>query len=321
MRRFESKGNRDPNLLLGLDARDDAGIYRLKGDLLMVQTVDFFTPVVDEPYDWGAIAVANAVSDIYAMGGKPITGLNLAAWPKDLDLTLLARVLEGGADKAEEAGLQIVGGHTIDDAEPKYGMAVTGIVEESAITPLTAARPGMDLVLTKPIGTGVMSTALKQGKAPESVVKEATASMMGLNAEAALAGARAGVRAATDITGFGLLGHLHNMCSASGVRAEISVASVPLIEGVLDLAEAGFISGGTRRNDSHYSQFVTFAGDVSEIERALLFDAQTSGGLLLAVPQAGTDGLVADLLARGTLCAAVVGRIVEGEPAIQVNAR
>jgi len=319
LRRFQSKRSGDPNLLLGLDARDDAAVYRLSGGLLLVQTVDFFTPVVDDPYEWGAIAVANAVSDIYAMGGRPLTGLNLAAWPKDLDFGLLARVLEGGADKAEEAGLQIVGGHTIDDAEPKYGMAVTGIVEQDAITPLSAAQPGMDLVLTKPLGTGVMSTALKQQMVPGDVVKEATKLMMTLNADAAWAASLARVPAATDVTGFGLLGHLHNMCVASGVGAEISADAVPMISGVRELAEAGFVSGGTKRNEAHFLQFVTFSSDVSDVERSLLFDAQTSGGLLLAVPPAATKGLLDNLIDRGVPCAAVIGKVVEGASAIQVE--
>jgi selenide,water dikinase len=283
-------------------------------DLALLLTVDFFTPIVDDPYQWGAIAAANAFSDCYAMGGKPVLALNLLGWPQALDFDLMARVLEGGADKAAEAGVSVVGGHTIEDQEPKYGMSVTGLVHPGKLVRSSAARAGMSLVLTKPLSMGIVATAIKRQAASAALAAKATAVMATLNAGAAEAMLAAGVEAATDVTGFGLLGHLHSVARLSGVSAEIWPEALPLLEGVRDLAEAGMVPGGTRRNASYYAPFVDFQPGVGETDRTLLFDAQTSGGLLIAVDPAAEAALVRDLEARGTPAAAVVGRIVAGEP-------
>jgi selenide,water dikinase len=221
-------------LLLGLDTPDDAGVYRITPDLALVQTADFFTPIVDDPYAWGAIAAANAFSDVYAMGGRPILALNLTGWPMDLDMDLLSRLLEGGADKAREAGVSIIGGHTIDDREPKYGMAVTGTVHPERIIRSSGARPGMHIVLTKPLSTGIISTAIKNEKAGQAIIDQAVEVMSALNATGAEAMEEVGAGAATDVTGFGLAGHLHNMARLSRVAAEIWLERIPLIDGVID---------------------------------------------------------------------------------------
>ena len=281
--------------------------------MALIQTVDFFTPVVDDPYDWGAIAAANALSDVYAMGGRPLLAMNLVGWPQQLDLDLLARVLEGGADKAREAGALIVGGHTVDDAEPKYGMAVTGTAHPDEIVRSAAARAGMVLVLTKPLSMGIISTAIKRGRAGEELISEATRVMATLNAGACTAMLSVGVRAATDVTGFGLIGHLQQMVRSSGVSAEVWADAVPVLEGVRSLVEEGLVPGGTRRNEAHFSQFVTVEDGVGDVERTILFDAQTSGGMLIAVEEGRAGDLVTALEKEGTPVAAVVGRVVDGE--------
>ncbi|MEO7804214.1 MAG: selenide, water dikinase SelD [Actinomycetota bacterium] len=301
----------DPNLILGLDAPDDAGVYRIDDEVALVQTVDFFTPVVDDPYDWGAIAVANAVSDVYAMGGKPLLGLNLVGWPRELDHAMLGRLLEGGADKAEEAGVSIIGGHTIDDQEPKYGMAVTGTVHPDKIVRSSGALPGMSLVLTKPLGTGIASSAIKQQQASPQLIKAATATMVALNRDAAAAMVEARAAAATDVTGFGLMGHLHNMLRLSGVSAEVSASAVPVLDEVVSLAERGIVPGGSRRNEEFFKDFVSFHDSISKVIRTVLFDAQTSGGLLIAID----PGRVGDLVS-----ATVIGQITEaGSATIRVS--
>ena len=289
-------------------------MYRVSEELALLLTVDFFTPIVDDPYLWGAIAAANAFSDCYAMGGRPILALNLVGWPQTLDFELLARVLEGGADKAAEAGVSVVGGHTIEDQEPKYGMSVTGLVHPDRLVRSSAARAGMSLVLTKPLSMGIVATAIKRQAAPSSLADQATAIMATLNAGAAEAMLAAGVEAATDVTGFGLLGHLHNLLRLSGISAELWTDRVPLLEGVADLAAAGFVPGGTRRNASYYAPFVDFNPEVGETDQTLLFDAQTSGGMLIAVDPAAEPALVEDLERRGTPAAAVIGRTTGGEP-------
>lgn len=289
-------------------------MYRITADLALLLTIDFFTPIVDDPYQWGAIAAANSFSDCYAMGGRPVLALNLLGWPQDLDTDLLAQVLEGGADKAEEAGASVVGGHTIEDQEPKYGMAVTGMVHPDRIIRSSAARPDLSLVLTKPLSMGVVSTALKRGKAPPGLVDEATAIMATLNADAAEAMIEAGAEAATDVTGFGLLGHLQNVVALSGVGAEVWASAVPVLDGVAGLAAEGLVPGGTRRNQDYFSTFVDFDPAVGTTERTLLFDAQTSGGLLMAVDRAAESALIDDLRRRGTPAAAVIGRTVAGPP-------
>lgn len=297
-----------------MDAPDDAAVYRVAPDNAILLTVDFFTPIVDDPYLWGAIAAANAFSDCYAMGGRPVLALNLVGWPQTLDFELLARVLEGGADKATEAGVTVVGGHTVEDQEPKYGMSVTGMVHPDRLLTAAGARAGLSLVLTKPLSMGVIATAIKRDAAPAALVADATSIMATLNAGAAEAMAAAGAEAATDVTGFGLLGHLHNLLRLSGIGAEVTAGAVPLLEGVTELAEAGFVPGGTRRNASYYSSFVEFDPGLSGAAQTLLFDAQTSGGMLIAVDPGAEEALVKDLQARGTPAAAVIGRTVAGEP-------
>lgn len=307
------------DLLVGALEGDDAAVLRLDDERALVLTTDFFTPIVDDPYDWGRIAAANALSDVYAMGGRPLMAVNLAAWPgSDLPLEMLGDVLRGGAEIAASAGCPVVGGHTIDDPVPKYGMAVVGIADPDRLFAIDRAAPGDRLVLTKPIGTGVIATALKRDAADGTSLAAAVASMTLLNAGGAEAALAAGVRAATDVTGFGLLGHLHRMMRASGAAAEIHADRVPLLPGAAELAAAGFVSGGTKANMSHLAKAVTVSGDVPAEVSVLLHDAQTSGGLLLAMPD-GDDSLLGDLHARD-LTAAVVGRVIEGE-AGRINVR
>jgi selenide,water dikinase len=297
----------DPDLLVGFDTADDAAVYRLRDDLAIVVTTDFFTPIVDDPFDWGRIAATNALSDVYAMGGTPLLALNLVAWPRDgLPFELLARVLEGGAAAAAGAGCLIAGGHSIDDAEPKYGLAVVGTVHPEQVLTNAGARPGDVLVLTKPIGLGVVSTAVKRDAAPPSVAARAVEVMTARNDAARDAALEVGVHAATDVTGFGLLGHLRELCVASGVGATIDAGAVPVIEGVRELLGAGMVAGGTRRNLSYVEADVTF-GDLPPDEQLLLADAQTSGGLLLSVAADRADRLLAACRERGTLVAAAVG--------------
>jgi len=304
----------DPNLLVGINTADDAGVYRLSDDLALVQTADFFTPIVDDPYAYGAIAVANALSDIYAMGGRPITALNLLAYPvARLELEIVTEILRGGADKFREAGVTVVGGHTIDDAEPKYGAAVTGLIHPDRIVTNASARPGDVLVLTKPLGTGVISTALKAGHASDDVVAGAVESMARLNAAASAAMVEIGVDAATDITGFGLLGHLGEMVTACGHGAEIRAGAVPLLPGTLELLAQGYLPGGSRRNLRSLEGRVRFAEGLPEHIPLLLADAQTSGGLLIAVPEERIDALCDGLAAR-SVPAAVVGCITADHP-------
>jgi selenide,water dikinase len=299
----------DPNLLVGISTCDDAGVYRLSDELALVQTVDFFTPIVDDPYAFGAIAAANALSDIYAMGGRPLTALNLLAYPVSaLDPQTVAEILRGGADKLHEAGAVVVGGHTIDDTEPKYGAAVTGIIHPQRIVTNAAAEPGDLLVLTKPIGTGIISTAIKAARAPDDVVAAAVESMVRLNAVAAAAMLEVGVHAATDVTGFGLLGHLREMLVASGVGAELHAAAVPVLPGTLDLLAQGYVPGGSRRNLEAVHAWISVAPAVPDYVPLLLADAQTSGGLLIAAPADRAAQLQAALQAHDTP-AALIGRL------------
>ena len=304
------------DLLVGAAEGDDAAVLRLDDERALVLTTDFFTPIVDDPADWGRIAAANALSDVYAMGGRPLFAVNLAAWPGEgpegLDLAILGQVLRGGAEVAAQAGCFVAGGHTIDDPVPKYGLAVTGLADPARLMTIDRATPGDQLILTKAIGTGVVATALKGGQAPEDVVTAAVASMTLLNAGASQAALRAGVRAATDVTGFGLLGHLHRMLAASHAAARIHAASVPLLPGAAELARAGFVSGGTRANTERMRGFAAVDPAVPAEIAVLLHDAQTSGGLLLAAPPAAAPALLDALRAQG-LPAALIGDIVTGE--------
>lgn len=270
-----------PNLMVGIGTSDDSGVYVLGDDRALVQTVDFFTPIVDDPRSWGRIAAVNALSDIYAMGAVPLTALQLLAWPRDaIPFEVAAQVIGGGADVMAEAGCVILGGHSIDDAEPKYGFAVTGLVETSRVVANAGAEPGDRLVITKPLGTGVVTTAHKADKCPPDVLAEAVTVMSQLNDLAGAALFDAGATAATDVTGFGLLGHLKELVVASGVGAVIDFEAVPFIDGVRSLHEAGFFPGGSRRNLEAVTGVLT-----GRIEDApLLADAQTSGGLLVTLP-------------------------------------
>jgi selenide,water dikinase len=298
-------------VLVGNETADDAAVYQLSDELAIITTADFFTPIVDDPYDFGRVAAANALSDVYAMGGTPITALNLVAWPlADLGRDSLGEVLRGGAAVAREADVAIVGGHSIDDPEPKYGMAVTGVIDPRDITRNSTARAGDWLYLTKPIGGGVAATATKRGRASPRLTSATLEVMTKLNRDAAAAARRAGASAATDVTGFGLLGHLHELTVASGVSATVTAAAVPALPEVLELlaAEEPPIAGGTRRNRDWVEPAVHWADDVPEPHRWLLCDAMTSGGLLVAAAE-GSD-------APGV----PIGHLLDGEPgAIRVR--
>ena len=297
----------DPRVLVGFDGADDAGVYLLRDDVALVHTVDFFTPIVDDPFDFGRIAATNALSDIYAMGATPISALNLVAFSlRDLGEAPLLEILRGGAAVAAQAGVAILGGHSIEDAEPKYGLAVTGVIHPDEVLTNAGGRPGDALVLTKPLGAGAVATAVKRSL-PDPPLAEAIEVMTTLNREGAEAARAAGVSALTDVTGFGLLGHLHELTFASALHAEIEAGLVPAIPGVLALLadpEERAVAGGTRRNRAHAEQFTTFSEDVPESLRWLLCDAMTSGGLLAAV-RAET---------AGEIPGAIIGRLTDGPP-------
>jgi selenide,water dikinase len=303
-----------PDLLVGLDTSDDAAVYRISDEQAVVVSADFFTPIVDDPYEWGRVAAANALSDVYAMGGRPLLALNLVSWPREgLSLDLLARVLDGGADMVRAAGAVVAGGHSIDDTSPKYGMAVVGLVHPRQVLTNSGARPGDALVLTKPLGLGVVAAALAQDAAPADAATEALQLMTTLNDGARDAALEIGVSAATDVTGFGLLGHLREMLVASGLAARLELNRIPFIPGVRDLAGSGHVPGGTHRNHAFVSP-TTDWGTVSDTDQLILADAQTSGGLLLAVEPSRAGALVAALNQRATPAAAVIGHTVEGAP-------
>jgi selenide, water dikinase len=298
-------------VLVGYGSSDDAGVYLLRDDLALVSTLDFFTPIVDDPFDFGRIAATNALSDVYAMGGRPVSALNIVAFPEDLDLGILARILEGGANIARSAGVAVIGGHTIKDAEPKYGMAVTGIVDPTRVVTNANAQPGDALVLTKPLGTGILTTALRRGAISSEQLDEAVRWMTTLNDLAAQAMLAAGAHAATDITGFGLLGHGGGMARASHVRLVVDAPGVAFMDRVLELIDAGIVPGGTRHNAETHARFTDFVPSVPEAVRLGLSDAQTSGGLLISVARDDLGTLVRELEARG-VPAAVVGEVCDG---------
>jgi len=306
----------DPNVLVGSETADDGAVYRLTDELAIVQTVDFFTPIVSDPYQFGAIAAANALSDVYAMGGRPVTALNIVAYPRkseEMPLSGLAEILRGGADKATEAGANIVGGHTIDDPKPKYGLCVTGVVHPDQVWRNLGGQPGDRLVLTKPIGTGIVSTAVRKGKVSAEVAAEVSALMATLNRTAAEIAAQGPVHACTDVTGFGLLGHLREMVADGACGARLELGRVPVIATTRDCAADGDMPGGSRRNLQAVQAHVRFDDGVSEIDQLVLCDAQTSGGLLLAVPPARAEALVGELRAV-EVPAVEVGEIVATDP-------
>jgi len=302
-------------VLVDASTSDDAAVYRIDADRALVATVDFFTPIVDDAYDFGRIAAANALSDIYAMGARPLFALNLVSFPRDrLGEGLLSEIVRGGGEMARRAGVAVVGGHSIDDPEPKYGLCVIGEVAPDALIRNSTARHGDRLVLTKPLGTGVIATAIKRGEADPDVVARAVESMTTLNRDAAEAMRQVRANAATDVTGYGLLGHLREMARGSRLEARIKASAVPLLPGAKELAARGFVPGGTRRNLADLGDAVRWDATLPEPLRILLADAQTSGGLLIAVPAERVGDLVAALEAAGTPAAAVIGEVVEGEP-------
>lgn len=312
----------DKRILVGLDTNDDAAVYKLDDERAIVQTVDFFTPVVDDPFCFGQIAVANSLSDIYAMGADPIFALNIVAFPsKRLELSVLERIMEGAHKKALEAGISIIGGHTIDDDEPKYGLAVSGIVHPDRIFKNSGARQGDVLILTKPIGTGIISTAIKQGTANAKEIKEVSSVMKELNRDAAEAMRRSSANACTDITGFGLLGHALEMARAGNVSFELNLGQVPLIEGVERSALMGNFPGGSRANLEHVKEFVLFEDSVDEVSRLVLADAQTSGGLLISIPESESVNLLEELIKSGVISSKIIGRVTRKKDyAISVRA-
>jgi len=302
-------------LLVGLETSDDAGVYRLNPQQALVQTVDFFTPVVDDPYAFGQIAAANALSDIYAMGAKPVTVMNLVSFPvSKLGTEVLARILQGGYAKIKEARALLIGGHSIDDPEPKYGLAVTGLVHPERVLTNAKAKPGDLLVLTKPLGIGIITTGIKRGIAGPDAEAEVVPVMAALNDGAAAAALASDVHACTDITGFGLLGHLHEMMKASGVSAELDAEAVPVLPRVWACIAQKAVPGGTMANLRFLEDKVEFAADVAQDWRLVLADAITSGGLLLAVAPENSGRLLERLRAHGTYAQAVIGRVVPGEP-------
>lgn len=305
----------DPNVLVGVNTADDAAVYKIRDDLAIAATVDYFTPVVDDPYDFGAIAVANALSDCYAMGVQPAIALNIVGFPvRSLPIYVLDRILKGGSDKAAEAKVSIVGGHTIDDPEPKYGMAVVAFTHPDAIVTNAGARKGDVLVLTKPLGIGIITTGIKLDTAPESAVRKAIDLMKVLNRDASLAMMEVGVNACTDVTGFGLLGHLWEMCTASKLGATVSLADVPVLADAWQLAEGGTVPGGAYSNREYVAADVTFDPEVAEAAQLVLCDPQTSGGLLIAVPPEKADQLMDALKAVGTPVAVRIGEFTADLP-------
>ncbi|KEQ25776.1 selenide, water dikinase SelD [Paenibacillus tyrfis] len=304
----------DPNLLVGLDTSDDAGVYKLTDELALVQTVDFFTPIVDDPYAFGQVAAANALSDIYAMGGKPLTVLNIVAFPiKKLDKQVLADILRGAGDKVKEAGATLVGGHSIDDNEPKFGLAVTGLVHPAKAKTNAGAQPGDKLILTKPIGVGILTTSIKKDALSPEEIERVTKVMTTLNKTAAETMEPYDVHGCTDVTGFGLLGHAAELAKGSGVGVRIGKAQVPVLPRVRELAEAGFVPGGTKNNYAHLEGTVAFAESIDQFDQWILCDAVTSGGLLIAVAADKADALLGDLR-RASVEAAIIGETTADHP-------
>jgi selenide,water dikinase len=310
----------DPRVLIDAASKDDAAVFVLSPERALVATVDFFTPIVDNPAAWGAIAVANALSDVYAMGATPLFGLNLVGWPRDrVPMEMLGEVLRGAAEVAERARCLVLGGHTIDSVEPTFGMAVIGEVHPDGMLTNAGACAGDVLVLTKAIGTGILATALKRDALIETGMTEAVRSMSTLNDGAARAALRVGVSAATDVTGFGLIGHLTNMLEASKVAAEIAFEAIPILAHARNLASRGVVPGGTERN-LEAADNVEWSPELGPADRYLCVDAQTSGGLLLAVPAENEAALLTALKEERTPVAAVIGRVVAGKPGhIRVN--
>lgn len=311
----------DAQALVGAALADDAAVYQLSPDVALVATVDYITPVVDDPYIWGGIAAANALSDVYAMGATPIFALNIVNFPRDtLPLETLERVIQGGAAKVAEAGVSILGGHSVDDPEPKFGLVALGTVHPDRIVRNVGARPGDVLVLTKPLGIGILTTAIKRGLASESTIAEAVGVMSALNRAAGEAVRRAGpaVHAATDVTGFGLLGHLSEMLGAGDIGVRLTLADVPVLSEAWTFAEEGVVPGGTRRNLVGVEPFMDWSERIAPEQQLVLADAQTSGGLLIAVDSSAAEGLIGDLHATGVAAATRIGTFTNRAARIEV---
>ena len=301
----------DPNVIAGMASLDDAGVYKLADDLAIIQTIDFFTPIVDEPYVFGQIAVANALSDVYAMGGKPLTALNIVCFPTNsMDISVLKEILRGGLDKMREAGVTLIGGHSVDDTELKYGLSVAGVVHPEKVLTNAGAQAGDKLILTKRLGTGILSTALKAGIADKQSVADITTSMTALNKEASELMQAVGAHACTDITGFALLGHACQVAQNSQVGMELHFASVPFLPKAEEFAKRGYCPAGLHRNREFYSKMVEFAPQVPAPVKDMLFDPQTSGGLLISLAPKAAESLLDRLREAGVPQAAIIGEVV-----------
>ena len=299
-----------PENTIGFESSEDCAVFPLDEDHFLIQSVDFFTPIVDDPYTFGQIAAANSLSDIYAMGGMPLHALNIAEFPSDdLPLEILTEIMQGGLEITKQANIPILGGHTIKDPVPKYGLVVTGRVKKENLTLNSTAKAGDVLILTKPLGSGIIATAIKKDKAPKSIMEEAVNVMTNLNSGGAKAMNAVGVNACTDITGYGLLGHLLEMCQGSKISATIEFNEIPLIQGVFELAQKGFIPGGTKRNLDHVTPNVNFSKNISQEQKYLLADAQTSGGLLISVPKDKAEDLQNLLMENQCLSSSVIGQV------------
>ena len=306
------KSKKDDRILINYNDKDDAAVVRLSDGKLLVQTVDFFTPIDDDPYTFGQIAAANSLSDIYAMGGTPIFALNIIGFPiNTLPKSDLSKILQGGIDKAQEAGISIVGGHSIDDPEPKYGLVVTGEVDENNLITNSNAQLGDKLILTKPLGTGIIATAVKHGIADKTAIAKSTQSMATLNKLAADVMTEIGVNAATDVTGFGLLGHLLELCEASGISAKIDYQALAFLPSVKELAGKGIVPGGTRRNLKFVKDKVQFSEHLTDIDKLLLADAQTSGGLLISISAGKAEKYISKFNELSEIKAKIIGEIVK----------
>jgi selenide,water dikinase len=302
----------DPNLIVGMERADDAGVYKLSEDLAIIQTVDFFTPVVDDPYMFGQIAAANALNDVYAMGGKPLTAMNIVCFPvKTMDVSILREILKGGLEKMREAGVTLVGGHSVEDSELKYGLSVTGTIHPSMVLTNVGAEVGDRLILTKPLGTGIINTAIKGGMAKEESIEMVTNYMARLNKTASEVMQEIGANACTDVTGFGLLGHAFEMIQGTGKGMIIHVSNVPVFPEAVNFAQMGLLPGGTYRNREFRINRVDIVSGVSPYLIDILFDPQTSGGLLIAVSEEKAEKMVKRLKAEGIDEAAIIGRVVD----------
>jgi selenide,water dikinase len=299
----------DTNLLVGASSNDDAAVYKIKHDTAIVSTVDFFPPIVDDPFQFGEISAANSLSDIYAMGALPLIALNIVSFPDNLDISILGSILKGGASKSAEANVIIAGGHTVVDSEPKYGLSVTGIVTPGKEVTNIGAEVGDLLILTKPIGTGIITTAAKQDKAPKEIIENAVKIMLQLNKYASESMVKIGVNACTDITGFGLLGHINEMVSSNKVQFRIEKSKIPVINGATELIRQGTIPGGTLRNLEYINPMIDWGTNIKQDEKVLLSDAQTSGGLLISIPASKSGLLLEDLKTKGII-SAIIGEVI-----------